>query len=213
MEAGGWRIEAGKDQKTQKPKKSKKVQTVVLLSAVNPVWGFPAAVSLRIWFEYIGGSIFVVKKSFNEKLQHSGDLPKVESIAGTKQGERLQAQTMLIAAPREYDALMKLVPPGYLTTIDRMMAHLAKEHQAETACPMTAGIFVNIAAKASEERLGMDETPYWRTLKKGGELSEKYPGGLEGQRQKLEEEGHRVTQRGKRLFVQDYEQKLFSFCN
>jgi hypothetical protein len=153
----------------------------------------------------------MAKKSYNEKLQHNGDLPKVESIVGTKQAERLKAETMLIAAPREYDALMKRVPAGCLTTIDRMMAHLAAQYSADTACPMTAGIFVNIAAKASEERLGVDETPYWRTLKKGGELSEKFPGGLEGHRQKLEAEGHLVVQRGKRFFVQGYEEKLFEF--
>jgi hypothetical protein len=153
----------------------------------------------------------MAKKTFNEKLRHSGDLPKVENIAGTKQGERLQAQTMLIAAPLEYDELMKRVPFGHLTTIDRLMTFLAQKHSADTACPMTAGIFVNIAARASEERLGLDETPYWRTLKKGGELSEKYPGGLEGQQHKLEGEGHKVTQRGKRFFVQDYEAKLFNF--
>ncbi|MCL1905612.1 MAG: MGMT family protein [Clostridiales bacterium] len=153
----------------------------------------------------------MVKKSYNEKLQHNGDLPKVESIAGSKQGERLKAETMLIAAPQQYDALMKRVPPGRLTTIDRLMSCLAKEHKADTACPMTAGIFVNIAAHASEERLGVDETPYWRTLKKGGELNEKYPGGLTGQQQRLEAEGHTVAQRGKRLFVQDHEAKVFDF--
>jgi alkylated DNA nucleotide flippase Atl1 len=59
--------------------------------------------------------------------------------------------------------------------------------------------------------LGLEETPYWRTLKKGGELSEKYPGGLAGHSHKLEAEGHTLTQRGKRLFVQDYEKKLFNF--
>jgi len=151
----------------------------------------------------------MAKKTYNEKLRNSGDLPKVESIAGTKQGARLQAQTMLIAAPLQYDALIKRVPLGRLTTIDRMMAYLAKQHGADVACPMTAGIFVNIAAQASEERLGLDETPYWRALKKGGELSEKYPGGLEGHKQWLLAEGHTVIQRGKRLFVQDYEEKIF----
>lgn len=153
----------------------------------------------------------MAKKSYNEKLRHSADLPKVENIAGTKQAERLKAQTMLIAAPLEYDALMKRVPPGRLITIDRLMAFLATQHGADIACPMTAGIFVNIAAHANEERLGVDETPYWRTLKKGGELSEKYPGGLIGHQQKLEAEGHTVTQRGKRLFVQDYADKLHEF--
>ena len=85
------------------------------------------------------------------------------------------------------------------------MAHLAREHNADTACPMTAGIFVNIIAHASEECQGLDETPYWHTLKKGGELNEKYPEGLPGHQQKLEVEGHLIVLRGKRLFAQGYE--------
>lgn len=151
----------------------------------------------------------MVKKTYNEKLRHSGDLPKVEIITDPKQTTRLKSDTLLIAAPLEYDTLMKRIPAGRLITIDRMMAHLAKKHGAGAACPMTAGIFVNISAHASEERCGLDETPYWRTLKKGGELSEKFPGGIAEQQRRLEQEGHTVVQRGKRCFVADYEQKLF----
>ncbi|HRU41646.1 MAG TPA: methylated DNA-protein cysteine methyltransferase, partial [Candidatus Diapherotrites archaeon] len=52
-------------------------------------------------------------------------------------------------------------------------------------------------------------TPYWRTLKKGGELNEKYPGGVELQKALLETEGHTVVARGKRYFVKDFEEKLY----
>jgi len=152
----------------------------------------------------------MAKKSYNEKLQHSGDLPKVEVITDPRQAERYKSTTLLIAAPLEYDEIMKSIPAGRLITIDRIMAHLARRHGAGATCPMTAGIFVNIAAHASEERCGLDETPYWRALKKGGELSEKYPGGVEGQRQRLEQEGHSVVQRGKRFFVAGYEDILFA---
>lgn len=58
-------------------------------------------------------------------------------------------------------------------------------------------------AHASSERV-LDETPYWRTLKKDGELNEKYPEGIDGQKQRLESEGHVIIQKGKRLFVKDY---------
>lgn len=53
-----------------------------------------------------------------------------------------------------------------------------------------------------------DETPYWRTLKKDGELNEKYPEGIDNQRMLLVTEGHSVIQRGKRYFVKDYEKSL-----
>lgn len=62
--------------------------------------------------------------------------------------------------------------------------------------PITAGIFVTIAAWASHQRT-KDETPYWRTLKAKGELNPKYPGGVKAQKSKLEAEGHTIIQRGR----------------
>ena len=53
-----------------------------------------------------------------------------------------------------------------------------------------------------------------RTLKAGGELNPKYPGGVQAQRQRLEAEGHTVAARGRtslRWFVQGYETKLWAF--
>ena len=150
----------------------------------------------------------MAKKTYNEKLNFSGDLPKVEKL-GPKLIERYKTDTMVIAAPREYDALMKKVPAGKLTTIDRMMAYMAKKHGAGCACPMTAGIFVNISAHASEEREGKNETPWWRVLKKDGVLNEKFPGGTESQKTRLEAEGHTVIQKGKRYFVEGYEGKVW----
>ena len=153
----------------------------------------------------------MAKKTFNEKLHFSGDLPKVEEITDPRLIERYKATTLVIVAPIEYDRLMKKVPAGKLATIDQMMAYIAKKHHAGCACPMTAGIFVNIAAKANEERGGKDETPWWRILKKGGLLNEKFPDGIEGQKTRLESEGHHIIQKGKRYFVEDYENKRYKF--
>jgi len=151
----------------------------------------------------------MAKKTFNEKLNHSGDLPKVVKITNPSQLERCKADTMVIASPVEYDKLIKKVPCGKLTTIDRMMAYMAKKHRAGCACPMTAGIFVNISAHASEERGGKDETPWWRVLKKDGVLNEKFPGGIESQKTRLEAEGHSIIQKGKRYIVDAYGEKVF----
>ena len=52
--------------------------------------------------------------------------------------------------------------------------------------------------------------PYWRTLKADGFLNEKYPGGAEAHKQKLEDEGFTVLQRGKRYSVQNYQHFLTS---
>ncbi len=144
----------------------------------------------------------------NQKLHKNGDLPKIDVIEDPKLIARYGGNRMLIAPALEYDAIMKRIPAGRLVTTERMRAHLARRYAADFTCPLTCGIFVNVCAHASEERAGEDETPYWRTLKNGGELNEKYPGGIDAQRLRLEMEGHSVVQKGKRWFVKDYEAKL-----
>lgn len=149
----------------------------------------------------------MVKKTYNEKLQFCGDMPKIEEITDLKSIERFGGTRMLIAPPLEYDEVMRKVPRGKVITSDRIRSYLAKKHGADYTCQLTAGIFINIAANASEERAD-DKIPYWRTLKKGGELNEKYPGGTEAQKSLLEEEGHEIIIKGKRYFVKDYEKNL-----
>jgi hypothetical protein len=76
---------------------------------------------------------------------------------------------------------------------------------------MTTGIFAWIAAHAADEAEQQGRrriTPYWRTLKSGGELNGKYPGGIDNLRTRLEAEGHRVIQKGRRYFVADYAKSL-----
>ncbi len=155
----------------------------------------------------------MAKKSFNEKLNNSKGLPKVQFVGfDSEMAKRFGAGNMLIAAPIEYDEVMKRIPKGKLITSEEIRAFLARKHNADFTCQLTAGIFINIAANASQEREDLgdnDITPYWRTLKKGGELNEKYPGGIEKQKMLLEMEGHEVIRKGKRFFVKDYENALF----
>ncbi|MEA5095689.1 hypothetical protein SDC9_104960 [bioreactor metagenome] len=150
----------------------------------------------------------MTKKSFNEKLHDSKDMPKVIEITDPKTISMYRGTKMLIAPPIAYDEIMRRVPYGKLITADYVRNYLARKHNADFTCPLTAGIFMNIAARASVERK-IDETPYWRTLKKDGELNEKYPDGIDNQRMLLEMEGHTIIQKGKRYFVKDYEKNLF----
>jgi hypothetical protein len=118
---------------------------------------------------------------------------------------------MVIPAPLEVDALMKRVRCGKLTTIDAIRRALAARHGVTMACPMTTGIFAWIAAHAADEAEsegGSRVTPYWRTLKAGGELNPKYPGGIKNLRARLAAEGHRVVKKGNRYFVADHERVL-----
>ena len=72
-------------------------------------------------------------------------------------------------------------------------------------------IFASIAAHAAADEAdrGMNEvTPYWRTLKAGGVINEKYPGGVEEQKRLLQKEGHQVDQKGRKAVLVDFEKNL-----
>jgi alkylated DNA nucleotide flippase Atl1 len=152
------------------------------------------------------------RKSWREKLADDKDLPRVVEITD-KMSKRWGTGTVVIPAPREVDEIMRSVPKGKLITINQIRAMLAQKHGATIGCPITTGIFTNIAARAAEEAAAegkKDVTPYWRTLKSGGELNEKYPGGVEAQATRLREEGHIIEPgKGKKPpKVKDFEKAL-----
>jgi hypothetical protein len=150
------------------------------------------------------------KKSWREKLADAKGCPRVCVIDHTK-SKRWGEGTFVIPAPLEVDALMRQVRKGRLTTIDHLRKALAKRHGTTIACPITTGIFAWIAAYAAVEAAADGEkktTPYWRTLKSGGEVNPRYPGGIAGLKRKLAAEGHKVIQKGKRFFVEDFENRI-----
>jgi alkylated DNA nucleotide flippase Atl1 len=151
------------------------------------------------------------KKSWREKLADDKGLPKVCKVAG-RMIKRWGTGTFVIPAPREVNALMQQVPKGRVVTINELRAVLARKHKADFACPITTGIFSWIAAHAAAEAEAGGAkriTPYWRTLKAGGEINPKYPGGVKAVARRLRAEGHRVIQKGKRFLALDYAENLF----
>ncbi len=151
------------------------------------------------------------RKTWKEKLHDSKDLPKVVELTG-KQAEKWGEGTMAIPSPLEVDEIMRKVPKGKLITINIIRQKIAEKHGATIGCPVTTGIFAWIAAHAAEEAKAEGKkriTPWWRTLKEGGVLNPKYPGGVQKQMELLEAEGHTVVPKGKKNFkVLDYEKKL-----
>ena len=152
------------------------------------------------------------KKDFNAMLHNSKDMPKIQTITDVKSIEKYGGSRMYFAPPIDYDRIMKQVPHGKVITIGKIREYFAKMSGADFTEPITAGIFASIAAWASYQRAD-DETPYWRTLKADGELNAKYPGGVEAQKARLEEEGHTIIQKDRKnikYYVKDYEDILFS---
>lgn len=144
----------------------------------------------------------MANKSYIERLNSPDLLTTYEQTAKGKG---------VIASPLEYDELMRIVPKGKLVTVEELQTALAKKHKVDYSSPQAARLYIKMVAQASVEQMVLgskNATPYWRTLKKNGELNESYPGGIETQRLQLELEGHTVILKGKRYFVQDYQQQL-----
>lgn len=156
------------------------------------------------------------QKSWKEKLLNTKSgkdtLPKIEEMTDRQRRIWGAGNTILIPAPIEVDELMRKVPKGKLTTINSIRDRLAYKHKADMTCPIVTGISAWISSFAAEEERDAGKkriTPYWRTLKSGGELNPKYPGGISNQAKLLKQEGHKLLTRGKRSYVENFEKKMF----
>ena len=150
-------------------------------------------------------------KDFNAMLHKETDMPKIQIVTDETAIQKYGGEKMFFAPPISYDEIMKTVPYGKVITVGAIREFFAKNNNADFTCPMTAGIFVSIAASASYQRTE-NETPYWRTLKANGELNPKYPGGIEAQKEKLEAEGHTIVRKGRtniKYYVKDYQNVLY----
>jgi hypothetical protein len=140
------------------------------------------------------------KKSWVEKLEDAKakeDLPKTFYCDEAK-------MHMLVPSPAQIEGEIRNIRKGRVKTIKQVTDKLAREHGVDLCCPMTTGIFAWIIAHANHEiaEAGRKRvTPWWRLVKTDGQLNPKYPGGGPLQRRKLEEEGHTVVQKGKKLVV------------
>ena len=70
-----------------------------------------------------------LKKSWQEKLADSKDLPKVVEIT-PDMSQRWGTGTVCIPAPMEVDGIMREVPRGKLITINQIREIVAKRHGA-----------------------------------------------------------------------------------
>lgn len=154
------------------------------------------------------GNVAKARKTWREKLEAKGVPKVVDDPKGRGK--------MLVPSPLDLDALIRKVEKGKLVTDKQIREHLANKFKVDLTCPMTTGIFLRIVAEAAEEdlRAGAEEiTPYWRVVKPGGRLMEKFPGGVEAQAAHLRAEGHILEpSKGKEgLRVKELESSLQRF--
>jgi hypothetical protein len=139
------------------------------------------------------------KKSAIDHLE-SGRQPHIVHIIppGAPGFREANGGEMVVSSPAEVDGFVRRLQPGEVATLDDLRAAIAARHAVAVACPVSTAIFLNMCARAAEERRAMgvpaaDLTPWWRVLKKGGFLNPKYPGGTDLQAELLAAEGVRVS--------------------
>jgi len=151
------------------------------------------------------------KKTWHEKLETGKEI-KIVDIPDNW-ANTIGHGKMVILTPNIINNYIKTIHKGKLTTINEIRDKFAKEHNTDTTCPITTGIFVWISAGAAEEDRveGVKNiTPYWRVLKEGGKLNAKYPGGIKHHAALLEKEGFKIDKGRTELSwkVADYEKCL-----
>ena len=158
------------------------------------------------------------RKTWQEKLADKPNLPKFLKLerkfpcfnAVQKMGAEVGDDVVLVN-PSEVVELMKKVPYGKLITIIEICKSVAKKHKVKGCCSLTTGIFIMTAANAVEEAKKENrdiDIPYWRTLKADGYLNAKFPGGVQSHKELLENEGFKVINRGKKFYVENYQDYL-----
>lgn len=160
----------------------------------------------------------IKRKTWKEKLEGCKNFPKIikfdPKFPCGKALEKMGAKygcSVVLAQGKEVDEIMKKVPKGKIITIKEICKKLAEKHKVDFCCTLTTGIFIMVSANAAEEEKIKGEkniTPYWRTLKMGGVLNEKFPGGAEKQKKILEDEGHKIIKKGKKYIVSNFEDYL-----
>lgn len=116
---------------------------------------------------------------------------------------------MLKPSPSTVASLIKTIPKGQVGTIDAVCRKLAKKFKTEIACP--ARTEKSLCVAATESVAKNTHLPYWRVLKKNGELIRKLPNGIEGHAANLIKEGHKIVSTSKSKGVEDFESVLHQF--
>jgi alkylated DNA nucleotide flippase Atl1 len=142
-------------------------------------------------------------------------------------GERMESQDAIVSIPKTMEkyfgcsgkmlkpspntvaSLIKKIPEGQVVTIDAICKVLAKKFKTEIACPATTEKSLCLAATESVTK--NTRLPYWRVLKKNGELIRKLPNGVEGLAANLMKEGHKIISTNKSKSLKDFESVLHQF--
>ena len=117
------------------------------------------------------------------------------------------AGKMLIPCPATVAAQIQRIPEHQLMSKEFLQETLAEQFQVQVTCPFTT----KKALQAIAQNAGQP-APYWRVIKKNGELFSYFPGGVEGHANRLRQEGFSIDMTGKVPRVQRFKEHLVRFA-
>lgn len=123
-----------------------------------------------------------------EPLQH--DL--IVDISEAQEKSLGTSGKMLLPCPTTVEAVIQRIPDSKLMTTELLRKELAAQFNVDTTCPFNTKLCLRALANDSSKSV-----PYWRVLKKNGDLLAYFPGGVEGHATQLREEGFTVDTNGK----------------
>lgn len=112
---------------------------------------------------------------------------------------------MLLPCPNTVAALVEGVPSGRVTTLDFLRRELARRHGVDVVCPFQT----KQAVLAIASQFGA--VPFWRLVKKNGELLKYLPGGVTSQAALLAKEHVRTKQTAGSQRVENLKELLVRF--
>jgi hypothetical protein len=113
------------------------------------------------------------------------------------------AGKMLLPSPATVAALIEKVPTRHLITTNLICKKLAQQFNVRGTCPVTTQKALQAVAHDANK-----EIAYWRVVKANGGLIDRFPGGVEGQAQRLSQEGFTLDRKGKGPKVANFQERL-----
>lgn len=131
-------------------------------------------------------------KTWTSKVNDPKKTHKVE-VLDKDWTDMVKGERMLIATPLIIDTYLKQIPTGKDVSMTTMRKDLAIQYNADNMCPLTAGIFLRIAAEAALEQLGegkrVDQVaPFWRVVNSKMAVAKKLSCGVDYINQRREKE-------------------------
>ena len=115
------------------------------------------------------------------------------------------AGKMLLPGPATVAALIEKVPARKLITTNLLCQKLTQQFNVRGTCPVTTQKALQAVAHDPS-----NEVAYWRVIKANGGLIARFPGGAEGQAERLRKEGFTLDRKGKVPRVTNFRENLVS---